>query len=102
MLSTNHLTHHPAPAPVRSLQVASSSSGSLAVSWQAGSGRIERVWTLLEDRDGVLLKNISLQNTATSIPLDHLQPGTMYTITVVTEAVGLQSSASIQAVTGKY
>ncbi|XP_056908618.1 receptor-type tyrosine-protein phosphatase beta-like [Takifugu flavidus] len=64
-----------------------------------GLGRTERVWTLLQDRDGVLLKNISLQNTATSIVLDHLQPGTMYTITVVTEAVGLQSSASIQAVT---
>lgn len=71
-------------------------------SWQAGPGRTERVWTLLEDQDGVLLKNVSVQNTATSVLLDHLQPGTMYTVTVVTEAVGLQSSASIRAVTGKY
>lgn len=53
------------------------------------------------DQDGVLLKNISLQSTVTSVLLDHLQPGTIYTITVVTEAVGLRSSASIQAVTGK-
>lgn len=71
-------------------------------SWQAGPGRTERVWTLLEDQDGVLLKNVSVQNTATSVLLDHLQPGTIYTVTVVTEAVGLQSSASIRAVTGKY
>lgn len=99
MSSTNR---HPAPAPVRGLQVASSSSGSLTVSWQAGPGRAERVWTLLRDQDGVLLKNISLQNTAASVLLDHLRPGTTYTITVVTEAVGLHSSASIQAVTGEY
>lgn len=98
----HHLARHPAPAPVRRLQVASSSSGSLAVSWQAGWGRTERVWTLLTDREGVVLKNISLQNAATSVLLDQLQPAATYTVTVVTEAAGLQSSASIQAVTGKY
>lgn len=54
------------------------------------------------DQGGALLRNISLQNTTTSVLLDHLQPGTTYTITVVTEAAGLQSSASIQAVTGEY
>lgn len=100
-VSTNLLTPRPAPAPVGGLQVAPSSSGSLAVSWQAGPGRTEQVWTLLTDRQGALLKNISLQNTATSVLLDRLQPGTSYTVTVVTEAAGLQSSASIQAVTGK-
>lgn len=51
--------------------------------------------------DGTLLRNISLKNTVASVPLDHLQPGTTYTITVVTEAVGLQSSTSIQAATGQ-
>lgn len=54
------------------------------------------------DPVGVLLRNISLQNTVTSAQLDSLQPGTMYTVTVVTEAVGLQSFASRQAVTGRY
>lgn len=54
------------------------------------------------DQDGALLRNISLQNSASSVLLDHLQPGTAYSITVVTEAAGLQGSASIQAVTGKY
>lgn len=71
------------------------------MSWQPGSGRTERVWTLLMDPDGALLRNISLQNTSTSVLLDQLQPGTTYTVTVVTEAAGLQSSASIQAATGK-
>lgn len=53
------------------------------------------------DQDGALLRNISRQNTSTSVLLEQLQPGTVYTVTVVTEAAGLQSSASIQAVTGR-
>ncbi|XP_073328917.1 receptor-type tyrosine-protein phosphatase beta-like isoform X2 [Pagrus major] len=88
-----------APSPVRGLQVMSSSSDSLGVSWQAGPGRAEQFRVLLSDQDGVLLKNVTLQNTVTSTQLDRLQPGTLYTVTVVTEAVGLQSSASKQAVT---
>ncbi|XP_036963340.1 receptor-type tyrosine-protein phosphatase beta-like isoform X3 [Acanthopagrus latus] len=88
-----------APSPVQGLQVTSSSSDSLGVSWQAGPGRTEQFRVLLSDQDGVLLKSISLQNTVTSTWLDGLQPGTLYTITVVTEAAGLQSSASKQAIT---
>ncbi|KAM9351705.1 receptor-type tyrosine-protein phosphatase beta [Symphorus nematophorus] len=88
-----------APSPVRGLQVASSSSDRLGVSWQTGPGRSERFRVLLMDQDGVLLKNISVQNTTTSTQLDGLQPGTLYNITVVTEAVSLQSTASTQAVT---
>uniref|UniRef100_A0A671TJ66 Receptor-type tyrosine-protein phosphatase beta-like n=1 Tax=Sparus aurata TaxID=8175 RepID=A0A671TJ66_SPAAU len=72
---------------------------SLGVSWQAGPGRTEQFRVLLSDQDGVLLKNITLQNTVTSTRLDGLQPGTLYTVTVVTEAAGLQSSASERAVT---
>lgn len=45
---------------------------------------------------------MSLHNTETSAELDNLQPGTRYTVTVVTEAVGLQSFTSEQAVTGTY
>ncbi|TMS01081.1 Receptor-type tyrosine-protein phosphatase beta, partial [Larimichthys crocea] len=88
-----------APSLVRGLQVTSLSSDSLHVTWQAGPGRTEQFKVLLTDLDGVLLKNVTLQNTVTSTWLDGLQPGTLYTITVVTEAVGLQSSASKQAVT---
>ncbi|XP_034442989.1 receptor-type tyrosine-protein phosphatase beta-like isoform X2 [Hippoglossus hippoglossus] len=88
-----------APSSVRGLQVVSSSFHSLGVSWQAGPGRTEQFVVLLTDQDGVLSKNVTLQNTVTSAEMDSLQPGTRYTITVVTEAVGLQSSASIQAVT---
>ncbi|XP_070686515.1 receptor-type tyrosine-protein phosphatase beta-like [Pempheris klunzingeri] len=88
-----------APSPVGGLQVASSSSDSLGVSWQLGPGRAERLRVLLTDRDGVLLRNVTLLNATTSARLDGLRPGTLYTVTVVTEAVGLQSSASRQAVT---
>lgn len=49
-----------------------------------------------------MLRNVTLQNTETSAQLDNLRPGTRYTVTVVTEAVGLQSSTSKQAVTGTY
>ncbi|KAF7656249.1 hypothetical protein LDENG_00044620 [Lucifuga dentata] len=91
-----------APSSVTSLQVASSSSSSsasLAVSWQPGPGRREIFRVLLKDQDGVLVRNITLKNTVTSTVLDGLQPGTLYTVTVVTEAVGLQTSASKSAVT---
>ena len=91
-----------APSSVRGLRVVASSLHRLGVSWQAGPGRTERFVVLLTDQDGVLLKNVTLKNTVTSAEMDGLQPGTRYTITVVTEAVGLQSSASIQAVTGAY
>lgn len=89
-----------APSPVRGLQVSSSSAHSLDLSWRAGPGRVERFRVLLTDQGGTLLKNFTSSNTEASAHLDHLQPGTLYDITVVSEAEGLQSSASIQAVTG--
>ncbi|XP_044211802.1 receptor-type tyrosine-protein phosphatase beta-like isoform X1 [Thunnus albacares] len=94
-----HSTAATAPSSVSDLQVASSSSHSLRVSWQVGPGRTERIRVLLTDQDGVLLRNITLENTVTSAALDSLQPGTLYNVTVVTEAVGLQSSTFKQAVT---
>lgn len=54
------------------------------------------------DQNGVLLKNVTLKTTVTSAELDGLRPGTRYTVTVVTEAVDLQSSSSKQAITGTY
>ncbi|XP_078112385.1 receptor-type tyrosine-protein phosphatase beta-like isoform X2 [Sander vitreus] len=88
-----------APACVRGLQVAPSAPDGLGVSWRAGLGRSERFRVLLMDRDEVLLENVTLPNSAASAELHGLQPGTRYTVTVVTEAVGLQSSASKQAFT---
>uniref|UniRef100_A0A667ZYH3 protein-tyrosine-phosphatase n=1 Tax=Myripristis murdjan TaxID=586833 RepID=A0A667ZYH3_9TELE len=89
----------PAPSSVSSLQVAPFSPSSLNVSWQAGAGRRELFRVLLRDQEGALVRNITLNSTLTSTTLDELQPGTRYTVTVVTEAVGLQSSVSKQAVT---
>ncbi|CAI5668435.1 unnamed protein product [Oreochromis niloticus] len=88
-----------APSSVDGLQVASSSSHSLGVTWRIGLGRTENLRVLLRDQAGVLLKNITLKNSSTSVELEGLHPGTPYTITVVTEAVGLQNSASTAAVT---
>ncbi|KAM3870109.1 receptor-type tyrosine-protein phosphatase beta [Diretmus argenteus] len=88
-----------APSSVSGLQVASSSSDSLSVSWQAGPGNRELFRVLLRDQEGVLMKNATLKNTTTSTTLSDLQPGTPYSVTVVTEAVGLQNSVSKQAVT---
>ncbi|XP_034734809.1 receptor-type tyrosine-protein phosphatase beta-like [Etheostoma cragini] len=87
------------PASVRGLHVAPSAPDGLRVSWRAGAGHSELFRVLLMDRDEVLLENITLPNSATSAELHGLQPGTRYTVTVVTEAVGLQSSASKQAFT---
>uniref|UniRef100_A0A672YI87 protein-tyrosine-phosphatase n=1 Tax=Sphaeramia orbicularis TaxID=375764 RepID=A0A672YI87_9TELE len=87
------------PSSVSGLQVASSSSNSLTVSWKAGPGRVERFWVLLMDQSGELMRNISLENTVTSTVLDNLHPGTLYTVTVVTEAAGLKSAVPKQAVT---
>ncbi|XP_013882224.1 receptor-type tyrosine-protein phosphatase beta [Austrofundulus limnaeus] len=88
-----------APSAVGSLRVASSSSDSLNVLWRAGPGRTENFRVLLVDQDGVLLRNITVKNTTTFIGLNDLQPGTLYTVTVVTEAASLQSSTSTRAFT---
>lgn len=93
-----HTTAVIAPSAVDGLQVASSSD-SLGVSWLPGPGRRENFRVLLMDQDGFLLKNITLKNTTMFTKLDGLLPGMPYQITVVTNAAGLQSSASIQAYT---
>ncbi|XP_061578272.1 receptor-type tyrosine-protein phosphatase beta-like isoform X2 [Cololabis saira] len=94
-----HTTAVTAPSAVDFLQVLSSFSDSIIISWQPGPGRMENFRVLLTDQDGVLVKNITLKNDTTSAKLDGLQPGTRYTVTMVTEALGLQSISSLQAVT---
>uniref|UniRef100_A0A3B3H9L5 protein-tyrosine-phosphatase n=1 Tax=Oryzias latipes TaxID=8090 RepID=A0A3B3H9L5_ORYLA len=73
----------------------------IKASWQAGAGRLEKFRVLLMDWNGVLLQNITVKNTTTSVDFESLEPGTRYTITVVAEAAGLKSSTSTDAITGE-
>uniref|UniRef100_A0A8C8LKB1 protein-tyrosine-phosphatase n=1 Tax=Oncorhynchus tshawytscha TaxID=74940 RepID=A0A8C8LKB1_ONCTS len=75
------------------------SSNSLGVSWQPGPGRRERFRVLLRERQGSLVRNVTLKSSVTSHILNDLLPGTLYTVTVVTEAGGLQNAVFKQAVT---
>uniref|UniRef100_A0A8C8ET79 protein-tyrosine-phosphatase n=1 Tax=Oncorhynchus tshawytscha TaxID=74940 RepID=A0A8C8ET79_ONCTS len=68
------------------------SSNSLGVSWQPGPGRRERFRVLLRERQGSLVRNVTLKSSVTSHILNDLLPGTLYTVTVVTEAGGLQNA----------
>ncbi|XP_028286509.1 receptor-type tyrosine-protein phosphatase beta [Parambassis ranga] len=88
-----------APSPVDGLLVVSLSSNRLRVLWQVGPGRMENIRVLLTDQYGILVRNITLKNTTTYTELAGLQSGTLYTVTVVTEAVHLKSSVSMQAIT---
>ncbi|XP_028970889.2 receptor-type tyrosine-protein phosphatase beta isoform X9 [Esox lucius] len=87
-----------APSAISSLQL-STTSINMTVSWQPGPGRGERFRVLLRDQQGSLVKNVTVKSSVTSHNLDSLLPGTLYTVTVVTEAEGLQKSVSKQAVT---
>uniref|UniRef100_A0A8C8HI31 protein-tyrosine-phosphatase n=1 Tax=Oncorhynchus tshawytscha TaxID=74940 RepID=A0A8C8HI31_ONCTS len=87
-----------APSAVSGLQLSPSSS-SLSVSWQPGPGRRESFRVLLREQQGALVRNVTLKSSVTSHTLDDLLPGTLYTVTVVTEAEGLQNAISKQAVT---
>lgn len=55
---------------------------------------------LLREQQGALVRNVTLKSSVTSHTLDDLLPGTLYTVTVVTEAEGLQNAISKQAFTG--
>ncbi|KAJ8002746.1 hypothetical protein DPEC_G00162150 [Dallia pectoralis] len=87
-----------APSGITGLHLSASSS-SMAVTWQPGPGRRERFRVLLRNQQGSLVRNVTLKSSVTSHNLDNLLPGTLYTVTVVTEAEGLQNSISKQTVT---
>lgn len=80
-----------APSAVSSLSV-SASSTSIRVSWQPGPGRREAFWVTLS-REDALIQNLMFESTVTSCTLDGLNPGTLYMVTVITEAVGKQQHA---------
>lgn len=80
-----------APSAVSNLSV-SASSTSISVSWQPGPGHREAFWVTLS-REDALIQNLTFKSTVTSCTLDGLSPGTLYTVTVITEAVGKQQNA---------
>ncbi|XP_060740643.1 receptor-type tyrosine-protein phosphatase beta-like [Tachysurus vachellii] len=81
-----------APSAVSSLSV-SAASTNISVSWQPGPGQRETFWVTLS-RDDALLQNLMFKSTVTSCTLDGLRPGTLYTVTVVTEAFGKQQNVT--------
>uniref|UniRef100_A0A8C4DWK3 protein-tyrosine-phosphatase n=1 Tax=Dicentrarchus labrax TaxID=13489 RepID=A0A8C4DWK3_DICLA len=89
---------------VSGLAVTSRTSSSLGLSWQAGPGRTERFRLQLWHHAGTvtdhsLLRNETLESTATQHTLLDLTPGRLYNVTMVTEAGGLQNSETAEAQT---
>lgn len=82
------------------LAVTSRTSSSLGLSWEAGPGRTQRFRLQLWGQSG-LLRNQTLESTATQHTLLGLTAGRLYNITMVTEADGLQSGVTIEAQTGR-
>ncbi|CAL9682662.1 unnamed protein product [Knipowitschia caucasica] len=100
----NNFTIHTSPSAVRALTVASTSTQSLGLSWQAGPGRTQRfrlqLWDLLHPSHlPELIRNETLESTATQLVVQNLLPGHVYKITMVTECGGLQNSTSVSAQT---
>ncbi|KAF5893464.1 receptor-type tyrosine-protein phosphatase beta-like, partial [Clarias magur] len=81
-----------APSAVSSLRV-SASSTNISISWQPGSGHSEAFWVMLSHED-TLIRNLTFKSTVTSCTLEDLSPGTLYTVTVVTEAFGKKQNAT--------
>ncbi|KAL0967234.1 hypothetical protein UPYG_G00249540 [Umbra pygmaea] len=89
-----NVTLQTSPSMVSGLQV-SGTLNSLAVSWQPGPGRTERFRLLLTDCLGVV-RNLTLESTATDYTVNGLIPGHVYNVTMVTEAGELHSTTSRQ------
>uniref|UniRef100_A0A4W4GWW5 protein-tyrosine-phosphatase n=1 Tax=Electrophorus electricus TaxID=8005 RepID=A0A4W4GWW5_ELEEL len=81
-----------APSAVSTLRL-SATSTHVNVSWQPGYGRREAFWVVLSHRSE-LLQNMTLGSTVMSCVMDHLTPGTLYRVTVVTKAVGKQENST--------
>ncbi|GAA6227007.1 receptor-type tyrosine-protein phosphatase beta-like [Lates japonicus] len=101
---TTNLTLHTRPSAVSGLAVTSRTCCSLGLSWQAGPGRTQRfrlqLWERPQSSDhSGLLKNETLESTATQHTLVDLTPGRLYNVTMVTEAGHLQNSVEIEAQT---
>ncbi|KAL7370550.1 hypothetical protein ABVT39_003709 [Epinephelus coioides] len=95
---TANITLNTRPSAVSDLTVTSRTCSSLGLSWQAGPGRTQRFRLQLWDQTG-LLRNETLESTATQHTLLDLTPGRLYNVTMVTEAGGLQNSQTTEAQT---
>ncbi|XP_068590186.1 receptor-type tyrosine-protein phosphatase beta [Cebidichthys violaceus] len=95
---TANVTLHTKPSAVSGLAVTSRTCSSLGLSWQAGPGRTQRFRLQLWDQTG-LLRNETLESTATQHTLLDLTPGRLYNVTMVTEAGGLQNDRTTTAQT---
>lgn len=114
------------PSAVVGLAVSSMTCSSLGLSWQPGPGRTQRFRLQLQDLSGTserqknwtfcpicqshgtgffcptgLLKNETVESTATQRTLFGLTPGRLYRVTMVTEAGELQNNVTIEAQTGR-
>ncbi|XP_058481071.1 receptor-type tyrosine-protein phosphatase beta [Solea solea] len=99
-----NITLHTRPSAVSGLVVTSRTCCSLGLSWQAGPGRTERFRLQLWERPrspdhSGLMKNETLESTATQHMLVGLTPGRRYNVTMATEAGDLRSSRTIEAQT---
>uniref|UniRef100_W5L1Z3 protein-tyrosine-phosphatase n=1 Tax=Astyanax mexicanus TaxID=7994 RepID=W5L1Z3_ASTMX len=87
-----------APSAVSSLQ-ASASSTSISVSWQPGPGQREAFRVIL-GLGAELVRSLVFGSTVTSCVMSDLTPGTLYTVIVVTEALGKKQNATREVWTG--
>ncbi|XP_037551667.1 receptor-type tyrosine-protein phosphatase beta, partial [Nematolebias whitei] len=93
-----NISVHTRPSAVVGLAVSSMTCSSLGLSWQPGPGRTQRFRLQLQDQSG-LLKNETLESTATQRTLFGLTPGRLYRVTMVTEAGKLQNNVTIETQT---
>ncbi|KAK7896768.1 hypothetical protein WMY93_022093 [Mugilogobius chulae] len=101
---THNFTGYTSPSAVSGLAVSSRSTRGLGLSWQAGPGRTERYRLQLWERPlsknlSGLIRNDTLESTATQHTIQNLTPGRLYTITMTTESGSLQNSTSTEAST---
>lgn len=85
--------------PVKTID-ARSKSDSIHVSWMPGSGNIEyyKVFLLHQQK---IISEVKVDKQNTTHTFNGLLPGSIYNITVITHAAGLQNWNSISARTGK-
>lgn len=77
------------PSPVEDIRI-SANTHSLLVSWTPGSGNVEKYQLMLMDK-GNLVQDSVVEKHATSYTFQGLTPGSLYNLTVVAEAAGLQN-----------
>ncbi|KAL6480650.1 hypothetical protein MHYP_G00116830 [Metynnis hypsauchen] len=81
-----------APSAVSGLQV-SVSSTNINLSWKPGPGQREAFWVIVSHR-AEPVRRLKFMSTVMSCVVSDLTPGTVYSVTVVTEAVGKQRNTS--------